>query len=176
MPEETARLFVGIELDAAAREAVRLWADGLQERIPGRYYAPDLYHITLCFLGQTARSALPLIERAMRAAYQAPFELTLNCLGSFKGGRILYAGVDECPPLRALQTCLADSLRAEGFSLPPEEYVPHLTLARHASGPSEPLPAPRTLLRVEKITLFESARLDDRLCYTPLLRWPEATA
>lgn len=176
MPEDTARLFVGIELDGATREAVRLWADGLRERIPGRYYAPDLYHVTLCFLGQTARSTLPLIEHAMRAAYQSPFELALNRLGSFKGGRILYAGVEECPPLHALQARLAEALRAEGFSLPQEEYVPHLTLARHAQSPSEPLSAPRTLLRVERITLFESARLDDRLCYTPLLRWPEATA
>lgn len=175
MQEEAARLFVGVELDEATRSTVAAWAQELEGRIPGRYHAPELYHITLCFLGCTPRSAVPRIARAMSAAFDAPFELSLSRLGTFKGGSILYAGVNDCPPLSALQGRLAGELRAEGFSLPQEEYVPHLTLARHAGGAAEPLSAPQTLLRVERIALFESARVEGRLRYTPLLRRPEET-
>ena len=42
MPEETARLFVGIEPDEAARHALSDWAQELSARVSGRYYAPEI--------------------------------------------------------------------------------------------------------------------------------------
>ena len=144
MPEETARLFVGIEPDEAARHALSDWAQALSVRVSGRYYAPDLYHVTLCFLGQTARERISAIVRAMREAYAEPFEARLSETGTFKGGAVLYAGVEKSACLAALQERLCASLRREGFSLneEAEHYVPHITLARHAAGLTEPEKAP----------------------------------
>lgn len=174
MPEETARLFVGIEPDEAARRALSDWAQALSVRVSGRYYAPDLYHVTLCFLGQTARGRIPAIVRAMREAYAEPFEARLSEAGTFKGGAVLYAGVEKSACLAALQERLCASLRREGVSLneEAEHYVPHITLARHAAGLTEPEKAPECTFSVRFITLFESARVDGRLCYTPIARVP----
>lgn len=174
MQGETARLFVGIELDEAARRALSDWAQELSARVPGRYYAPDLYHLTLCFLGQTARGRIPAIVRAMREAFSWAFEARLSEAGTFKGGAVLYAGVEKSERLAALQDRLCASLRREGFALngEAEHYVPHITLARHAAGLTEPEKAPECAFWVRFITLFESARVDGRLCYTPIARVP----
>ncbi len=178
MQAETARLFVGVEPDEAARRALRQWAQALSARVPGRYYAPDLYHVTLCFLGQTARERIPAIVRAMREAFSGAFEARLSEAGTFKGGTVLYVGVEKSEPLAALQARLCDSLRREGVSLndEAERYVPHITLARHAAGLTEPEKAPECAFSVRFITLFESARADGRLCYTPIARVPGAEA
>ena len=83
MEQEKARLFVGIELDEATRRTLQAWARALEREISGRYYAPDLYHVTLCFLGQTGRERLPAIKRAMEAAFHEPFSVRLGELGTF---------------------------------------------------------------------------------------------
>ena len=172
MEQEKARLFVGIELDEATRRTLQAWARALEREISGRYYAPDLYHVTLCFLGQTDLGRLPAIARAMEAAFREPFSVRLGELGAFKGGSVLYAGLRDCAELTRLAARLRDGLRAEGFALPQEPYVPHVTLARHARGFERPQSAPDGAFRVERIALFESARVDGRLCYTPRFQIP----
>ena len=172
MEQEKARLFVGIELDEATRRTLQAWARALEREISGRYYAPDLYHVTLCFLGQTDLGRLPAIARAMEAAFRGPFSVRLGELGAFKGGSVLYAGLRDCTELTRLAARLRDGLRAEGFAMPKEPYVPHVTLARHARGFERPQSAPDGAFRVERIALFESARVDGRLCYTPRFRIP----
>ena len=49
---ERARLFVALELPAAAREALLDWrAPVLSDRAELRSVAPEALHVTLCFLG-----------------------------------------------------------------------------------------------------------------------------
>ena len=170
MQEETARLFVGIEPDEATRRALEEWAQALQTRVPGRYYTPDRYHVTLRFLGQTAFARVPEIVQAMRAAYTEPFEVRLSEAGTFKGGAVLYAGIRENARLSALQARLCAALRARGFALAEEAYVPHITLARHAGGLDRHEEAPECAFSVRFITLFESAQVEGRLRYTPIAR------
>ncbi|MFQ8599909.1 MAG: 2'-5' RNA ligase family protein [Oscillospiraceae bacterium] len=73
-----------------------------------------------------------------------------------------------------MQAQLADALRKQGFSLDGKPFRPHLTLARELRL-SEPLDQ-RALaklilpmeMRVDRITLMKSERVQGRLTYTPL--------
>ena len=168
------RLFVGLEPDAEARARIWRWAAELAEVCPGRYYEKELYHVTVLFLGGVGAERLPALERRLCGLSGVPFTLALGEAACFKGGRVLYAGVRPCPPLMDLAVRVRSAL---SDFLPPdaeEGYVPHLTLARHAQGcGGAPLP-PEISFPVRHFTLFESTRVDDRLAYLPLRRFPLA--
>lgn len=171
--EDHARLFLGLELNDEARCALSGVRAELERRgIQGKLYAADLYHLTLCFLGTTERDAIPRLQALMEGVTAQPFSLTLAGLDTFKGGSILWAGVQASPALTAYQARLAQTLRAGGF--PPVEeavYTPHITLGRQMKSA---IPAgilvPEVAFPVRYATLFESTRVDGRLTYVPLGR------
>ena len=169
--EQTARLFIGLEPDEASRRKLKTWSDELQTVLSGRFYEAGLYHVTLAFLGQTDRTKIPLLAGLLHRA-ASPFEVEVDRLDAFKDGKILYAGVVPSPELMRLQQDLAGSLRDAGFSLEDAPYIPHITLARHGGGFTQPLPAPDIHFTATAVTLFESTRMQDRLCYLPLVRVP----
>ena len=168
--EQSARLFIGLEPDDAARQALERWAEELKKRLGGRFYRPDMYHVTLAFLGQVERERIPLLTHFMQRCALPPFEVSVDRLDAFKQGKILFAGVSACPELMRLQENLAARLRGEGFALEDAPYVPHITLARQGSGFEQPLSAPEIRFTAAAVTLFESTRVQDRLCYLPLAR------
>ena len=168
MSQELARLFFGLRLDDAARRAVAEAAGALRYEA-GRLHPPENYHLTLRFLGMTDRRAIaPLCDLA-DGALGEPFRLTLSgSMGVFRGGRVVWAGLEPSKRLMSLQAALNESLTGMGFDDPEEPYTPHITVGRGLRLIA-PLPAVRKVsFEAVRVTLFESARVDGALRYVPL--------
>jgi 2'-5' RNA ligase len=85
------------------------------------------------------------VVRAAQALAFEPFDLVLDCVGSFARAQVAWAG-PSAPDPRAgrLATELAAALRDAGFELERRPFAAHVTLVRHinrpcAEAPSEPI-------------------------------------
>ncbi|MBL8897906.1 MAG: RNA 2',3'-cyclic phosphodiesterase [Planctomycetes bacterium] len=134
---ESWRLFWGIELPRATREALAAALAPLRRGAPGlRWTSPESWHITAYFLGDVAPTRVPeIVEAGARAAARAqPLELVLRGLGRFPesgNARVHWIGCDgELEALRAAANELA--LEMVGLGLPVDEkpLIPHVTIAR----------------------------------------------
>ena len=171
MKPDTARLFIGLELNDEARRSLARVCCALDESgVIGKFHRPEMYHLTLCFLGNTLVDSIPHIQRILNSVSAAPFDLTLASLGTFKNGSILWAGVRESAELRSYQNQLAAALTDAGFPLEEGEYHPHITLARQVKTPFPDLPVPEIPFRIDHATLFHSTRIDGALTYLPIYR------
>ena len=171
MTPDTARLFLGLELNDEARRALDAVRHELQTAgVIGKFHDSSLYHLTLVFLGNLPFEAVPAIEQTMHSVHAAPFDLTLSSLGTFKNGSILWAGVKESPALTDYQRRLAQALHDADFAFGEGEYRPHITLARQVRSAMPDLSVPEIPFPVTHATLFESTRIDGVLSYIPLYR------
>ena len=94
---------------------------------------PENFHVTLVFLGDTDRNAIPEICRKIQTAVVAhnAFKIKIRDIGGFpvlNQARVLYLGVQRNQAILDLQGELETMLK------PPEkreiDFVPHLTIAR----------------------------------------------
>ena len=171
------RLFTGIELPAAWREALDRGTAGLRRAgVRANFTRRDNYHLTLVFLGETGRAeeAAAALDRV-----EAPsFLLRSAAPGCFagRGGDIWWLGVEPLPGLMAVQAQLEAALRNAGFSPETRPYRPHITLARRVRSPAGPEPLlvpglfPTLEAQASKLTLFSSERVDGVLRYLPVYR------
>jgi 2'-5' RNA ligase len=71
------------------------------------------------------------------AARHTPFEVTLDVVGTFARGTVLWLGPSRAEPLATVQRDLAEALAglpaAFGEHTDPRTWVPHCTLARRAT-------------------------------------------
>ncbi|ADU27546.1 RNA 2',3'-cyclic phosphodiesterase [Ethanoligenens harbinense] len=137
----------------------------------GHFTARENLHLTLAFLGETARP--DLVEQAMREEAGGSFTLVLGGWGRFpgRGGDVVWMGVQANEALTGLQARICGRLRAAGFMLENRPYTPHITLGRrvvlpHAYDP-DMLEVPALSQQVDTICLMESTRLEGRLRYLP---------
>ena len=166
------RLFIGIELDDDARRFAARQAEELRGVLDGHFTDYDNYHITLAFLGMRGEDELAALRRAMdAAARRGAFAISMGGLSSFAKGKrqVVWLGVERTQALLDAQAALAKELRAAGIDFAGEAvYRPHITLARSCHMAELPVRRARVDMRVERITLFESARREGRLVYQPL--------
>ena len=164
------RLFVGLMVSDEVRAAMGGYRRALVPLCEGKLYDPALYHLTLCFVGMVDEERIPALERVMDGINWQSFALRLGEVGTFKGGSILWLGIESsCYPLMKIQAMLSLALRNAGFALDAEAYVPHITLGRGMKRLPVVMPDPPTgCWRVDRLTLFESVRLDGELCYRPI--------
>lgn len=171
MTAESARLFLGLELSDEARLALAsVRQDLIQVGLQAKFHPPSLYHLTLAFLGMTPVASIPHLKELMSSVSCAPFSLTLSSLGTFKDGRILWAGIKDSPSLTSYQSQLTAALLRSGFFMEQTEYRPHITLARQVKSPVPCFAVPEISFSVSHSTLFESTRLNGELTYLPLYR------
>ena len=136
------RLFIAVELTPAARryaaEALRIFQEGLPFGV--RWVRPEGIHLTLKFLGNVPKDAIPTIESGMRQAAEGicPFTVRVQgagCFPSSRRPRVLWLGLQgELEPLIAVQSRLEDSLEALGLDRDARTFRPHLTLGRVSGG------------------------------------------
>lgn len=168
------RLFIAVNFQNEVKDSLCGCIERLKENsVRGNFTRRENLHLTLAFLGETPRA--DSAKRAMDAAAGVPFELSIGGFGRFRrGGDIYWVGVEHSAALTALQASLCGELRREGFSLETREFKPHLTLGREVSlVPGFDREAfaraiPPMHMRVEKISLMKSERLNGRLTYTEL--------
>ena len=111
-------------------------AEGLarrQEGLPGTRWRPaETLHVTLRFFGEIPEDVAADLDAELAAIPGAPFDLTLEGVGTFgEGGesRALWAGVAESEPLKLLASRCEAAARRAGIKPETRTYKPHVTLA-----------------------------------------------
>jgi len=181
------RLFVAID----PPEAVRVALAALPERIRGvSWTAPEQYHLTLRFIGETPAGCLETITRALAPLRVEPFILPVTGVGAFppdRPPRVLWAGVGNGHPrLHQLRQRVDDALLAAGLAdLDVKVFHPHFTLGRCSPGGSPGAVAAflkrhrdfeAPAFRVDAFTLYASRLAAGGAVHTSLLRVALASA
>jgi RNA 2',3'-cyclic 3'-phosphodiesterase len=123
------RLFVGIPLPATLIEELSAISMRLQSKADGlRWPAPESWHITLQFLGNTPE--YECIVARLRELRASSLRITLEGLGFFDRAGIFFAGVRLTPELAAIQQRVTAATGLCGFVPETRPYHPHITLAR----------------------------------------------
>lgn len=132
------RLFVALEVREPARAALERAVAPMREALPGlRWTDADTWHITMAFVGSVDAARAEAVDDATAAvaAERPPFDVRLNShAGSFGGGSLLYASIDEDEPLVESAAALHRALADRGFPIEERPFVPHVTLARAPRG------------------------------------------
>jgi 2'-5' RNA ligase len=182
------RLFIALDLDAAAREAIaneqkRLKTVLRESRGSSiKWVSPDHMHLTLVFLGEVEEArATALIGDVGRDVAQRPFDIVFGEIGVFppRGApSVLWMGVESgAEPAIALQQELAARVASHDVRLESRPFRPHLTLARWRASRSadreRALAAVRravATLHVDHATLYQSRLSSAGPSYTALAR------
>lgn len=127
------RAFFAVWPDAAATVALRLLAGDVAYRMSGRASQASNLHLTIAFVGEIPASRVGLLhsigDRA--AAGAAPFELTLDRVGTFRGSGIAWTGATLTPAaIERLAQLVREDLAVQGFAVEDRPFHPHVTLAR----------------------------------------------
>ncbi len=124
------RLFVGLELPTATRQALALLRGGVDG---ARWQTDAQYHLTLRFIGEVETRRAGEIADALGRIRFAPFALDIEGLGVFgklRKPRALWAGVRDPAPLKHLHEKIDQALDRVGIAPETRKYRPHVTLAR----------------------------------------------
>jgi 2'-5' RNA ligase len=134
------RLFVALDLPAAAVAALVRFRDAAADPAVWRRLAPETFHVTLAFLGWRDDAA-PAAEVVQRVGFAAP-RLRLGDALLLPPGRprvLTVAVADPSGGLAALQAEVAGALAAAGAYAPEARpFRPHVTVARLRKGAIAP--------------------------------------
>ena len=170
------RVFFALWPDDEATAHLSALANDLTARGGGRVLGPGLLHLTLAFVGSVIPDRIPRLEKIAGAIHVEPFELSLDRLGFWPQGGILWAGCRQTPaPLRALGGALVADLRAAGFAIDARSgtnMAPHVTLARRARCASLPRLGTPISWRVGEFALVESHLQPSAASYRTMAHFP----
>jgi 2'-5' RNA ligase len=137
------RLFVALDLDDGAREALRHEQRRLAARLPDRvslrWVRPDQTHLTLAFLGEIPEHAASRLVAAFDEPVAIPpFDVTFDHVGLFppRGEpRVIWAGAGPgaADVARVYDEC-ARRIRGLGLTVEDRPFHAHVTLGRFRSG------------------------------------------
>jgi 2'-5' RNA ligase len=131
------RLFLAIDLPAAARDAVALATASSRAEFAAlvRWVEPERLHLTVKFLGEQPESLVERLQDAMRARVSASATLDLRIVGtgafpSVRQPRVLWCGVAANPGLERLYQEVEQAAADVGVPGETRKFHPHLTLGR----------------------------------------------
>ncbi|MGE5559333.1 MAG: RNA 2',3'-cyclic phosphodiesterase [Bacillota bacterium] len=106
-----------------------------------KWVNPEMWHLTLAFLGETDPGRLPLLLSIGEQAAQTtvPVRLSPGRFGCFgkPHARVFWLGFKaETPDLSKMAWNIGNLLSKYKFPVDEKEFVPHLTLARAGRGKS----------------------------------------
>jgi 2'-5' RNA ligase len=163
----SARLFVALELDTAAREALARWRADAVDSVRGlRPVRSEDLHVTLCFLGSRPEADIDEIAAACGVAAGEP--VVDSAFGSSlwlpaRRPRVLAVALsDPEGALGRIQSVLSDALAAGGWYAPESRpFLAHVTVARAGRDArvrplSLPAPPAELAVRCSRVTLYRS--------------------
>ncbi len=125
------RLFVGIPLAEAVGSELAAMVAQLKRGDDGlRWSAPESWHITLQFLGNTTEEKYVCVAAALRSVKAAPVTVQITEPGIFERAGVFHVEVALTQPLADLQRRVVAANEACGFAAEARPYHPHITLAR----------------------------------------------
>jgi 2'-5' RNA ligase len=138
------RLFLAVPLPEDVQTLIaETTSDLAREGWPVRWASASAAHVTLQFLGETARERAELLRLALPHVIAAHDSFTLRTaeLGvfpSFRRPRVLWLGLHgPVHRLQSLRHDIDDALRDLDFPVDEEPYHPHMTLGRVRNSDSE---------------------------------------
>jgi len=169
------RLFIAINFIEEIKDQLCGAINHLKEyAAQGNFTRCENLHLTLVFIGETAR--VNEVIRAIDTVQAQPFTLNIGGLGKFRrdGGDIYWKGAEKTQELIFVYQQLFDALTKVGFHLENREYKPHLTLGREVILQEDfdrnafEKDIPMMSMKVEKISLMKSERINGKLAYTEI--------
>jgi 2'-5' RNA ligase len=125
------RLFIGIPLAAAVIYELRTASARLRSNADGlRWTAPESWHVTLQFLGNTSPEQYACVVASLRTLHSPPVPVCLEDLDCFERAGVLIARVRLTPELLSLQEHITAATQPCGFVPETRPFQPHITLAR----------------------------------------------
>ncbi|MDE2950456.1 MAG: RNA 2',3'-cyclic phosphodiesterase [Chloroflexota bacterium] len=125
------RLFIAIDLPEDTKDAIlQLRQDDLP---PGRWSRREALHLTLHFIGDVPEAVARAYGRILREVDAPAFEMRIAGVGQFPieaRPRVIWAGVENTPPLRDVYEAVGQALAREGFQRERRRFHPHITLMR----------------------------------------------
>jgi 2'-5' RNA ligase len=168
------RLFIAIDFSPEVKQSLAQLSCELERQADaGHAIPPENLHLTLVFIGETARlqEVIELMDAICHTELFEPLRLTLSRIGSFKNKRshTWWVGVDAPPELKTLANALADGLREAGFSIERRAFKPHVTIGRGiiTSRPVS-LHLPAIELVADSVSLMRSTHKNGRPVYSKL--------
>jgi 2'-5' RNA ligase len=143
-----------------------------------RWTPPDLWHVTVQFLGDVPVERARLAFQALRLSWSKTL-LKIQGLGAFpeeRAARVLWLGVQENQAFLDLQTEVSNQFLQAGFPVDEKDFRPHLTLARlrNAVSVSDLVKMGQRKYfgeyLVSELVLFESVLQGNMTKYIPLER------
>jgi 2'-5' RNA ligase len=190
------RLFVAVDIDAAIRERIACFLEGVREFAPeARWVRAESLHITLKFIGEQPDRKLESLRHALANIQCSAPGLNFRGYGFFptaRSARVFWIGVDADKHLQELAGLVEQALEPLGVAREAHGYSPHLTLARGKSGAPhrrpddrsnrtfqrlqeklQPLPAPEFgTMTAHEFFLYQSKLSPAGSQYTQLQRFP----
>jgi 2'-5' RNA ligase len=123
------RLFTALEVPPHVAESLSRLRGGVSG---ARWIDVENYHVTLRFIGDVDDAFARDAANALSFVRRAEFEVTIDQLDSFGGGkpRAIVARVRPTPALMELQVEQERLMRRLGAPPEARKYAPHVTLAR----------------------------------------------
>lgn len=163
------RAFIALNFNEELKAALESAIKQLQSQAEsGRFTRRENLHLTLAFLGETTK--VDSICRCLNQLSAKPFELYLGSAGRFSraGGDLYWIGIQKNPQLSLLYRDLTAALIREGFSVEAGEFRPHITIGREIKAKEPVISLPPVQMRVERVSLMKSERIQGKLVYTPV--------
>lgn len=155
------RAFIGIKLDQEVNKSLEaLQKQMYQDNIRGNYSLVNNIHLTLDFLGEIEESDIEIIKSIIDKI-KCPKIIKLTGIKMLRD--MIICEVQKSEELLTCQKKLVQLLREQGYRVDNKPYYPHITLVRQANKTINYEVSLES--QVTKISLFESTRINNKLCY-----------
>lgn len=174
------RVFIAVELQKNIKQYIAKKQDLVKEwSLKGNYSRVENFHLTLRFIGEINDDELERLKATINdiAGEFEPFNFTLGELGFFpsRNRKIVWIGIKQGErDLKLLFTKLETTLEKNGFPREPRGFKPHITIGREVRLKVDMeelismINIDNIIVPVEKISLMESVKINDKLTYRPV--------
>lgn len=171
------RVFLGIQIPKFVKKM--FWERISKLNLKGNIYESENYHITLNFIGNIDEILIDDIAEICKdvASKRDLFEVCIGGLNYFvkKNKKILWIdNVEGKEYLKDLYDDLSVGLSKLGLEYT-DQYIPHMTIARNVNIEEceieeldRKITDIKSCFKVERITIFESKRVEGVLRYIPI--------
>lgn len=171
------RLFIAIDFEDRIKDQIYQRAMELKQYAEsGSFTRRDNLHLTLAFLGEIPADEIGGILKVMEQSKTDMFTMEVEGAGKFLRGSeaIYWCGIKNSESLLDLQRKLVQGFKELGYAVDDKPYRPHITLGRRCrmrpefSMETYQKEITPIYIRVEKVSLMKSERVDGKLRYTEI--------